>query len=65
MVKFKDFSKPLSVSQVLFKANLIFKDCSRQSYIYSSSFQACAKPVKSVVLLLACQKKVFLTVLLI
>ena len=25
MVKFKDFSRPLSVFQVLFKANLIFK----------------------------------------
>ena len=31
MVKFKAFSKPLSVFQVLFKANFIFKDFSRQS----------------------------------
>ena len=28
LVKFKDFSMPLSVFQVLFKANLIFKDFS-------------------------------------
>ena len=28
MVKFKDFSRSLSVFQVLFKANLIFKDFS-------------------------------------
>ena len=34
MVKFKDFSRPLSVFQVLFKANLIFKDFSRQSCIF-------------------------------
>ena len=33
MVKFKDFSRSLSVFQVLFKANLIFKDFSRQSCI--------------------------------
>ena len=29
MVKFKDFSRPLSVFHVLFKANFIFKDFSR------------------------------------
>ena len=34
--KFKDFSMPLSVFQVLFKANPL----------YSSSFQACANPAK-------------------
>ena len=33
MVNFKDFSRPLSVFQVLFKSNLIFKDFSRQSCI--------------------------------
>ena len=43
MVKFKDFSRPLSVFQVLFKANFIFKDFSRQ-FVYSSTFQACANP---------------------
>ena len=32
--KFKDFSRPLSVFQILFKANLIFKDFSRQSCIF-------------------------------
>ena len=37
MVKFKDFSRPLSVFQVLLKADLIFKD-------FSSTFQACANP---------------------
>ena len=44
MVKFKDFSRPLSVFQVFFKANLIFKDFSRQSFI-SSTFQACVNAV--------------------
>ena len=34
MVKFKDFSRPFSVFQKLFKANLIFKDFSRQSCIF-------------------------------
>ena len=34
MVKFKDFSRPLSVFQVLFKANFIFKNFSRQSCIF-------------------------------
>ena len=43
MVKFKDFSRPLSVFQVLFVANFIFKDFSRQS-VYSSTFQACVNP---------------------
>ena len=43
MVKFKDFSRPLSAFQVLSMTNLIFKDFSRQS-AYSSTFQACANP---------------------
>ena len=34
---------PLSVFQLLFKANLIFKDFSN-SPVYSSTFQACANP---------------------
>ena len=34
MVKFKDFPWPLSVFQVLFKANLFFKEFSRQSCIF-------------------------------
>ena len=38
LLKFKDFSRPWSVFQVLFKANIIFKD----SPVYSSTFQACA-----------------------
>ena len=44
MVKFKDFSRPLSVFQVLFKANLLsmtFQD----NPVYSRTFQACANPV--------------------
>ena len=45
MVKFKDFSRPLSVFQVLYQANFIFKDFSRQSCIFKY-FQACANPVK-------------------
>ena len=44
MVKFKDFSRPLSVFQVLFKANLIFKDFQDIS-VYSSNFQVCVNPV--------------------
>ena len=43
MLKFKDFSRPLGVFQVLFRANLIFKDFSRQ-HVYSSTFQACVNP---------------------
>ena len=44
MVKFKDFSRPLSVFQVLIKANFIFKDFSRQSCIFkyfSSLWEPC------------------------
>ena len=41
MVKFKDFSRHLSVFQVLFKANFIFKDF-QDSPVYSSTFQAYA-----------------------
>ena len=44
MVKFKDFSKPLSAFQILFKANLIFKDFTRQSCIFRY-FKDCANPV--------------------
>ena len=43
MVKFKDFSRPLSVFQVLFKANLIFKDFSKQSCIFKY-FSSLPKP---------------------
>ena len=38
MVKFNDFSRPLSVFQVLFKANFIFKDF-QDSHIFSSTFK--------------------------
>ena len=41
MVKIKDFSRPLSVFQVLFKANLIFKDFSRQSCIFKCFSSLC------------------------
>ena len=44
MVKFKDFSRPLSVVQVLFKANLIFKDFKRQSCIFKYFLSLC-KPL--------------------
>ena len=44
MVKFKDFSRRLSVFPVLFKANLTFKDY-KDSPVYSSTFQACVNPV--------------------
>ena len=43
MVKFKDFSRPLSAFQVVFKAILIFKDF-QDCPVYSSTFQACANP---------------------
>ena len=43
MGKFKDFSRPLSVFQVLFKANFIFKDF-QDKPVNSSTFQACANP---------------------
>ena len=41
MVKFKVFSRPLSVFQVLFKANFIFKDFSRQSCIFKYLSSLC------------------------
>ena len=44
MLKFKDFSRPLSVFQVLFKANLTFTTF-QDSPVYSSTFQAAANPV--------------------
>ena len=43
MVKFKDFSRPLSVLQVLFKANSISRTF-QDGPVYSSTFQACANP---------------------
>ena len=41
MVKFKDFLKLLSVFQVLFKANLIFKDFSRQTCLFKYFSSLC------------------------
>ena len=41
--KFKDFSRPLSVFQVIFKANFIFKDFSRQYCIFKD-FSSLCKP---------------------
>ena len=41
--KIQRLFKALGVFQVLFKANLVFKDFSRQS-CYPSHFQACANP---------------------
>ena len=41
MVKFKDFTRPLSVFQVLFRANLIFKDFSKQSCIFKYFSSLC------------------------
>ena len=46
MVKFKDFSRPLSVFQVLFKANFIFKDFSRQPCIFKYFTSLCKPGVK-------------------
>ena len=42
-VFFKYYDGPLSVFQGLFKANLLFKDYP----VYSSTFQACEKPVQT------------------
>ena len=42
-VKFKEFSRPLSVFQVLFKANFISRTF-QDSPVCSSSFQACGSP---------------------
>ena len=44
MVKSKDLSRPLSVFQILFDANIIFKNY-QDSPVYSSTFQACVNPV--------------------
>ena len=41
MVKFKDFSRPLYDFPVLFKADLIFKDFSRQSCIFKFFSSLC------------------------
>ena len=41
MVKFKDFSRPLYVFQVFIKANLIFKDFSRQSCTFKYFSSLC------------------------
>ena len=43
MVKFKDFSRPLSVFQVISKAKFIYKDF-QDIHVYSSTFQTCANP---------------------
>ena len=40
-VEFKDFSRLLSDFPVLFKADLIFKDFSRQSYIFKYFSSLC------------------------
>ena len=54
IVAFKDFSRPLSVFQVLFKANLIFKDFSRQSCIFKY-FSSLCEPCK---LITPCKRNV-------
>ena len=46
IAEFSDFSRPKRDFQVLFKADLIFKDFS-SSPKNSSTFQACANPVKA------------------
>ena len=43
-VKFKDFSRPLSVFQVLFKANFIFMDFSSQSCVFKYFLSLYANP---------------------
>ena len=51
MVKLKDFSRPLSVFLVLFKANLNFKDFSRQSCTFKY-FSSLCKPCMMVLVYL-------------
>ena len=46
MVKLKDFSRLLSVFQVLFR-QILFSKTFQDSPVYSSTFQACANPVKT------------------
>ena len=51
MVKFKDFSRPLSVFQVLFKANLIFQGVFKTVLLFkffSSLCEVCEPLVKIV-----------------
>ena len=54
MVKFKDFSRRLSVFQVLFKANLIFKDFSRQSCIFKYFSSLCEPDREQILSLKSC-----------
>ena len=51
IAELKDFSRLLSGFPVLLKADLIFKDFSR-SLLNSSTFQACANPVLTLLRLL-------------
>ena len=44
MVKFKDMSRSLSVFQVLSR-QILFSRTFQDSPVYSSTFQACVKPV--------------------
>ena len=61
MVKFKDFSRPLTVFQVLIKANFIFKDFSRQSckFEYFSSLNEPYIPNIQAISLMVSDKKIF------
>ena len=53
MVKFKDFSRPLSVFPALFKANLVFKDFSKQSCIFKYLCEPCPEKKKELTALLS------------
>ena len=44
MVKFKDFSRPLSIFKY-FSQQILFLRTFQDSPVYSSTFQACANPV--------------------
>ena len=44
MVKFKDFSRPLSVFFKYFSRQILFSRTFQDSPVYSSTFQACANP---------------------
>ena len=46
MVKFKDFSRPLSVFFKYFSRQIRFSGTFQDSPVYSSTFQDCANPVR-------------------
>ena len=52
MVKFKDFSMPLSVFKY-FSRQISFSRTFQDSHVYLSTFQACANPVLHIIIVVA------------